>query len=44
MFGNQAMLGVFEGAGFAVRRQASFGEVTVSLDITPIGGGAGADR
>jgi acetate---CoA ligase (ADP-forming) len=35
MFGNQAMLGVFEGAGFAVRRQASFGEVTVSLDITP---------
>ena len=35
MFSNQAMLGVFEGAGFAVRRQASYGEVTVSLDITP---------
>ncbi len=35
MFRNQAMLGVFEGAGFVVRRQASFGEVTVSLDITP---------
>jgi acetate---CoA ligase (ADP-forming) len=37
MFGNQAMLGVFEGAGFVVRRQASFGELTVSLDITPTG-------
>ena len=35
MFNNHAMLGVFEGAGFAVRRQASYGEVTVSLDITP---------
>ena len=35
MFGNQAMLGVFEGAGFVVRRQTSFGELTVSLDITP---------
>ena len=35
MFGNQAMLGVFEGAGFVVRRQNSFGELTVSLDITP---------
>ena len=44
MFGNQAMLGVFEGAGFVVRRQASFGELTVSLDITPTRGGAGADR
>ena len=35
MFGHQAMLGVFEGAGFVVRRQTSFGELTVSLDITP---------
>jgi acetate---CoA ligase (ADP-forming) len=35
MFGNGAMLGVFEGAGFAVRRQGSSGELTVSLDITP---------
>ena len=35
MFGNQAMLGVFEGAGFAVRRRGSFTELTVSLDITP---------
>ncbi|MGZ4331074.1 MAG: CoA-binding protein [Solirubrobacteraceae bacterium] len=29
------MLEVFEGAGFAVRRRGSFGELTVSLDITP---------
>ena len=29
------MLGVFEHAGFAVRRRGSFGELTVSLDITP---------
>jgi acyl-CoA synthetase (NDP forming)/GNAT superfamily N-acetyltransferase len=35
MVGNQAMLGVFEGAGFGVRRRSSFGELTVSLDITP---------
>jgi acyl-CoA synthetase (NDP forming)/RimJ/RimL family protein N-acetyltransferase len=35
MFGNQAMLGVFEGAGFAVRRRGSFTELTVSLEITP---------
>jgi acetate---CoA ligase (ADP-forming) len=35
MIGNRAMLGVFEGAGFAVRRRGSFGELTVSLDITP---------
>ena len=35
MFDNRAMLGVFEGAGFAVRRRGSFGELTVSLDITP---------
>jgi acetate---CoA ligase (ADP-forming) len=35
MIGNGAMLGVFEGAGFAVRRKGSFGELTVSLDITP---------
>ncbi len=32
---NRAMLGVFEGAGFGVRREGSFGELTVSLDITP---------
>ena len=32
---NHSMLGVFEHAGFAVRRQGSFGELTVSLDITP---------
>ena len=32
---NRPMLGVFEHAGFAVRRRTSFGEVTVSLDITP---------
>jgi acetate---CoA ligase (ADP-forming) len=35
---NRAMLGVFEHAGFAVRRRGSFGEVTVSLDITPTEG------
>jgi acyl-CoA synthetase (NDP forming)/GNAT superfamily N-acetyltransferase len=35
MFGNRAMLDVFEHAGFAVRRWGSAGEVTVSLDITP---------
>jgi acetate---CoA ligase (ADP-forming) len=32
---NQPMLGVFQGAGFAVRRRSSFGELIVSLDITP---------
>jgi acyl-CoA synthetase (NDP forming)/RimJ/RimL family protein N-acetyltransferase len=35
MANNGPMLGVFEHAGFAVRRRGSFGEVTVSLDITP---------
>jgi GNAT superfamily N-acetyltransferase len=35
MFGNRAMLEVFEQAGFAVRRRGSFDELTVSLDITP---------
>jgi acetate---CoA ligase (ADP-forming) len=35
LFGNGAMLRVFEDAGFAVRRASSFGEVSVSLDITP---------
>ncbi len=35
LFANGAMLRVFEDAGFAVRRASSFGEVTVSLDITP---------
>ena len=33
--GNGLMLGVFEHAGFAVRRQSHSGELTVSLDITP---------
>jgi acetate---CoA ligase (ADP-forming) len=32
---NQAMLTVFERAGFDIRRQGAFGELTVSLDITP---------
>ena len=32
---NHPMLGVFAHAGFAVRREGSFGELTVSLDITP---------
>jgi acyl-CoA synthetase (NDP forming)/RimJ/RimL family protein N-acetyltransferase len=32
---NGAMLGVFEGAGFAVRRRSWLGELTVSLEITP---------
>ena len=32
---NGLMLGVFEHAGFAVRRRGSFGDLTVSLDITP---------
>jgi len=35
---NGPMLRVFEHAGFAVRRRGSFGEVTVSLDITPTEG------
>ena len=35
MASNRPMLGVFEHAGFAVRRLGSSGEVTVSLDITP---------
>ena len=35
MFSNRAMLDVFDGAGFALRRRTSFGEVSVSLDITP---------
>jgi acetate---CoA ligase (ADP-forming) len=35
MANNGPMLGVFEHAGFAARRRGSFGEVTVSLDITP---------
>jgi acetate---CoA ligase (ADP-forming) len=35
LFAHGAMLRVFEDAGFAVRRASSFGEVTVSLDITP---------
>ena len=35
MEANRRMLGVFEHVGFAVRREGSGGEVTVSLDITP---------
>ena len=35
MSDNRSMLAVCENAGFAVRRRGSFGEVTVSLDITP---------
>ena len=35
MAGNQAMLEVFEHAGFAVRHRGSFNDLTVSLDITP---------
>jgi hypothetical protein len=35
MADNRAMLGVFKGAGFAVRRTGASSEVTVSLDITP---------
>jgi acyl-CoA synthetase (NDP forming)/RimJ/RimL family protein N-acetyltransferase len=38
MASNGPMLGVFEHAGFAVRRRGSFGELTVSLDITPTEG------
>lgn len=34
LFANRAMLGVFEGAGFVVRRRLSFGELTLSLDLT----------
>jgi hypothetical protein len=32
---NRPMLAVFERAGFDVRRTGAFGELTVSLDITP---------
>ena len=32
---NHLMLGVFEHAGFAVRRRGSGGELTVSLDVAP---------
>ncbi|HEY7620525.1 MAG TPA: GNAT family N-acetyltransferase [Solirubrobacteraceae bacterium] len=32
---NRAMLGVFAGAGFDVRRQTEFGEVSLSLDLRP---------
>jgi acetate---CoA ligase (ADP-forming) len=35
MASNGPMLRVFEHAGFAVQRRGSFGELTVSLDITP---------
>jgi acetate---CoA ligase (ADP-forming) len=35
MADNRPMLGVFEHAGFAIRREGSLGELIVSLDITP---------
>jgi acetate---CoA ligase (ADP-forming) len=35
MADNRLMLGVFKNVGFAVRREGSVGELTVSLDITP---------
>jgi acyl-CoA synthetase (NDP forming)/GNAT superfamily N-acetyltransferase len=35
MAGNRAMLGVFAGAGFDVRRQTEYGEVHLSLDLRP---------
>jgi len=35
MTSNRPMLHVFDHGGFAVRRRGSFGELTVSLDITP---------
>ncbi len=35
MASNGPMLRVFEHAGFAVQRRGSFGELTVSLDVTP---------
>jgi succinyl-CoA synthetase alpha subunit/RimJ/RimL family protein N-acetyltransferase len=35
MSANGAMLDVFEGAGFAVRRRSWLGKLTVSLEITP---------
>jgi acetate---CoA ligase (ADP-forming) len=35
MAGNRAMLGVFAGAGFDVRRQTEFGEVHLALDLRP---------
>jgi acetate---CoA ligase (ADP-forming) len=35
MQGNRGMLTVFERAGFDVRRKGAYGELTVSLDISP---------
>jgi acyl-CoA synthetase (NDP forming)/GNAT superfamily N-acetyltransferase len=35
MLADRRMLGVFEHAGFVVRRKGSHGDVTLSLDITP---------
>ena len=35
MQGNRGMLSVFERAGFGVRRKSAYGELTVSLDISP---------
>jgi acetate---CoA ligase (ADP-forming) len=35
MQGNRGMLTVFERAGFDVRREGAYGELTVSLDISP---------
>ena len=41
---NRAMLGVFKGAGFGVRRRGSYGELTVSLDIPSCFAPRAADR
>jgi len=35
MQGNRGMITVFERAGFDVRRKSAFGELTVSLDLSP---------
>ena len=35
MQGNRGMFSVFERAGFGVRRKSAYGELTVSLDISP---------
>ena len=44
MFGNRAMLGVFEGAGFAVRRRDFVWRGDGLAGHHAVGGGAGADR
>jgi len=37
LLSNRAMVGVFEGVGFTVRRQVRFGSLTLSLEIAPTG-------